>query len=78
MSDVSKAAERYAAAKVEEIRRDVSSRKNYSEDTEDSYRARHSYQPRVGSSVGAAQELSAARVEAMMAQLSGSLDEAEI
>ena len=91
VSEVSKAAERYAASKVEEMmadlnassvsspgaRRDVISRKTFSEDTED-YQSQ--YHSREGSRVEAAQELSAARVEAMMAQLSAShsVEEAEI
>jgi len=82
-SDVSKAAERYAASKVEEMvaemnaesvsspgaRRDVILRKEYSEDTDD-YSALRSYRSRDGSRDDAAQELSAARVQAMMTQLS--------
>ena len=82
-SDVSKAAERYAASKVEEMvaemnaesvsspgaRRDVILRNDYSEDTDD-YNTMRSYRSRDGSRDDAAQELSAARVQAMMTQLS--------
>lgn len=93
-SDVSKAAERYAASKVEEMmaemnadsvsspgaRKDVTMGKEYPEDTDD-YGALRSYRNREGARDNAAQELSAARVQAMMTQLSGDqsqLEEGEI
>jgi hypothetical protein len=86
VSDVSKAAERYAASKVEEMmaemnansvsapgsRRDHILRSDYSEEDDDDYKAMRSYKKRSGSSTGEAQDLAAARVEAMMTQLSGS------
>lgn len=90
-SDVSKAAERYADSKVDEMMsemnansvsspgaatRDVILRNEYSGDDDD-YRAMRSYRKRDGSRVGAAQDLAAARVEAMMTQLSGGQDDEE-
>jgi hypothetical protein len=90
VSDVSKAAERYAASKVEEMMaemnadpasspqgRDSASPLRYSDHADDDHRALQSYRSREnrGSSrVGAAEDLAAARVEAMMSQLSGGVD----
>jgi hypothetical protein len=92
VSDVSKAAERYAAAKVEEMmaemnansvsapgsKKDLILRNEYSGEDDEDYKAMRSYKKRSGSR-GEAQDLAAARVEAMMTQLSGSqIEEGEI
>lgn len=97
VSDVSKAAERYTAAKVDEImaemktdqavsasvKEEMITESTYFDDIDDDYRALRSYRARDSrgeSRVGAAEDLAAARVEAMMSQLSGNqeLEEAEI
>ena len=59
-------------------RRDVILRNEYSGDAEDDYKAMRSYRNRDASRVDAAQDLAAARVEAMMTQLSSGMEEGEI
>jgi len=85
-SDVSKAAEKYAAEKVEEMMSIMSSESRRKRSGSD-HNSSHSLQPgtpgarddRHVDSVKAAEDLAAARVEAMMAALSSSqVDEAEI